>query len=413
MLQDVRLTSSSSSRWWTVVAGAVGCALGAGVLVIYTFGVLASAMAAEFGWSRTVYANSLTCFLVLSGLGSLLLGPLIDRFGVRRPAAVLVSIFGMSIASLAWAAASPWAVYLIFGVIGLSGSAATAMPYAVAVRNQFDERRGLALGLINFGSGVGSALAPFCVKGLLGMAGWRGGFVTVGLAALVPVLGLLFLVSESASPRRAPGPDSGDSVWLAQLGRPTFWLIAIPIAGISIATFGALGSMVPFLKDRGLGAASIAAIMSAAGASSWMARPVAGYLLDRVFAPFVAAAMFVFGVCGLLLLSFAGSVATVVTAAILIGFCLGSEGDLLAFLVSRYYGPAVYSRVLGALWVIWAWGGGIGTFVAGATFGAAASYTPALVGFAALLALCTIIVCRLGPYEYPAAARVSRGLSSA
>ena len=183
MLQDAHSSSLSSSPWWTVIAGAVGCALGAGVLIIYTFGVLASAMATEFGWSRTVYANSLTCFLVFSGLGSLLLGPLIDRFGVRRPAAVLVGLFGISITSLAWVAATPWAVYLIFAIIGVSGSAATAMPYAVAVRNQFDERRGLALGLINFGSGVGSALAPFCVKGLLVMAGWRGGFVTVGLAA--------------------------------------------------------------------------------------------------------------------------------------------------------------------------------------------------------------------------------------
>ena len=141
--------SSLSSPWWTVFAGAIACALGAGVLVIYTFGVLASAMAAEFGWSRAVHANSLTCFLIFSGLGGLLLGPLIDRFGVRRPAATLVTIFGVSIASLAWIPAAAWAVYLIFAIIGLSGSAATAMPYAVAVRTQFDERRGLALGLIN------------------------------------------------------------------------------------------------------------------------------------------------------------------------------------------------------------------------------------------------------------------------
>jgi predicted MFS family arabinose efflux permease len=240
------------------------------------------------------------------------------------------------------------------------------------------------------------------VGGLLGVAGWRGGFITVGIAALVPVLGLLFLVREPAGQLRSPGSDSHAEGWLAQMGQPTFWLIAIPIAGISIATFGALGSMVPFLKDRGFSTSSIAAVMSAAGASSWTARPIAGYLLDRVFAPFIAAAMFILGVCGLLLLSFADSTGTIVAAAILIGFCLGSEGDLLAFLVSRYYGPAVYSRVLGAQWVVWAWGGGIGTFVAGVTFRAVASYTPALVGFAALLALCTIIVCRLGPYKYPA-----------
>jgi predicted MFS family arabinose efflux permease len=190
-------------------------------------------------------------------------------------------------------------------------------------------------------------------------------------------------------------------VWLAQLRQPTFWLIAIPIAGISIATFGALGSMVPFLKDRGLGAASVAAIMSAAGASSWIARLVAGYALDRFFAPFVTAGAFIFAVLGLVLLATTNSIVGIVTAAILIGFTLGSEGDLVTFLASRYYGPAIYSRVLGAFWVIWAWGGGIGTFVSGMSYKATASYTPALIGFAALLALCTIIICQLGPYEYP------------
>jgi predicted MFS family arabinose efflux permease len=406
-------TVTSPGRWWTVVAGGIGCALGAGVLVIYTFGVLASAMAAGFGWPRTVYANSLTVFLVFSGLGSLLLGPLIDRFGVRLPAATFVALFGASVASLALVPANPWAVYLIFAVIGVAGSAATAMPYAVAVRNLFDARRGLALGLVNFGSGIGSALAPYCASALLNTFGWRGGFATVGVAGLIPVLGLLLLVRDPVRARTRQTTGSKGKLWLAQLRRPTFWLIATPLAGISIATFGALGSMVPLLKDRGLGAASVAAIMSAAGASSWLARPVVGYALDRLFAPFVTAGTFVFAVVGLGLLAVTNSTAGITTAAILIGFALGSEGDLVTFLVSRYYGAAVYSRVLGALWVIWAWGGGIGAFVAGASYRLAASYTPALIGFAALLTVCTIIICLLGPYEYPAAGKAPRELSSA
>jgi predicted MFS family arabinose efflux permease len=141
--------------------------------------------------------------------------------------------------------------------------------------------------------------------------------------------------------------------------------------------------------------------MSGAGTSSWLARPIVGYALDRFFAPFVTAATFIFAIVGLLLLTVTGSTGGIIAAAILIGFALGSEGDLVTFLVSRYYGPAVYSRVLSALWVTWAWGGGVGTFIAGASYRALASYTPALLCFAVLLGLCTIIVCRLGPYEYP------------
>jgi MFS family permease len=163
-----------------------------------------------------------------------------------------------------------------------------------------------------------------------------------------------------------------------------------------------LGSMVPLLKDRGVGATLIAGVMSGAGASSWLARPVVGYALDRFFAPFVTAATFLFAIFGLLLLMLTDSTGGIVAAAILVGFTLGSEGDLVTFLVSRYYGPAIYSRILSALWVTWAWGGGIGTFIAGASYRALGSYTPALGCFAVLLCLCTIIVCQLGPYEYPA-----------
>ena len=393
--------SSSLSRWWTVLAGAVGCAVGAGVLVIYTFGMFASAMATEFGWSRSVYANSLTIFLIASGTGSLVLGPLIDRFGVRRPCAALVTVFGLSVASLAFIPASPSLLYVIFGVIGLSGSAATAMPYAVAIRSLFDRDRGMALGLVNLGSGLGSAVAPFCASVVAGTVGWRGGFLGVGLAGLAPVFGLLFLLREPDRALHGEWTWSPGGSWLAQVSRPTFWLIAIPIAGISIATFGVLGTMVPLLRDRGIGAASIALIMSCTGVSSWVARPIVGYTLDRFFGPFVTATTFASAIFGLLLLVATDGVAGVVAAAILIGFALGSEGDLVTFLVSRYYGQAVYSRVLGAIWVTWAWGGGIGTFAAGASYRAFGSYTPALIVFAVLLSICSIVVCRLGPYEYP------------
>lgn len=403
-MQDTSNRNASLSRWWTVVAGALGAGAGAGILVIYTFGVFASSMAAELGWSRSVYANSLTIFLICSGTGSLLLGPLIDRFGVRLPSAVLVTIFGLSVASIALIPPNASILYTIFAIIGLSGSAATAMPYAVSIRSLFDHDRGLALGLVNFGSGIGSAIAPYCANLLEGSFGWRGGFLGVGIAGLVPVLGLLLFVRDPERMSQEHGSKSNGR-WLSELTRTKFWLIAIPIAGISIATFGVLGTMVPLLHDRNIGAGSIALIMSCAGISSWVARPIVGYSLDKFFAPLVAAASFAFAVAGLVLLVMTDHVIATFGAAILIGLALGSEGDLVTFLVSRYYAPNIYSRILGAAWVTWAWGGGIGTFLAGTSYKMFGSYAPALTTFAVLLALAIIVVCRLGPYDYPPAGK--------
>lgn len=39
------------NRWWTVVAGALGCCVGAGIAVIYAFPIFAVGVDAEFGWN--------------------------------------------------------------------------------------------------------------------------------------------------------------------------------------------------------------------------------------------------------------------------------------------------------------------------------------------------------------------------
>jgi len=130
--------------------------------------------------------------------------------------------FGLSVASLSFVPANPSIVYALFAVIGLSGSAATAMPYAVAVRwivrrssrdrsgtRQFWKRHGLG------------HRALLCGR-LLSSSGWRGGFLSVGLAALVPVLGLLVLVRDPAHSPGARRLHFGQGVWVAQLSAAAF-----------------------------------------------------------------------------------------------------------------------------------------------------------------------------------------------
>jgi len=72
-----------------------------------------------------------------------------------------------------------------------------------------------------------------------------------------------------------------------------------------------------------------ALIMSSVGLSTWVARPLAGYALDRFFAPFVSAVTFASAVAGLLLVVLTHSMAGTLIAGVLIGFALGSEGDLV------------------------------------------------------------------------------------
>ncbi len=382
----------------------MGTAVGAGIFMVYAFGILGKALTAEYQWDRSVVQFCLTSFLVATGFGTVLLGNLMSRWGVRKPAMASIALFATAIAALAILPASTLLFYGVFAVIGVSSAAATAMPYAVSVAGWFDRNRGLALGLLNTGAGVGAALAPQYADFLVTNYGWRVGFLGVAfVAGLVPLVGLGFLVREPPVTRTPVQPQPALTARHAYLRSRHFWLIALAILGVSIAMFGVMGSMVPMLTDRGVSGATVAAVLSIAGASSWLGRIAVGFAMDKIFAPYVATFSFALALAGVGLVAFTQAPPPLMLGAALIGFTFGAEGDLVTFLASRYFGMEIYSKVLGALWVMWAWGGGIGTYLVGVSFSATQSYGIALTVFGIVLIAASIAVLMLGPYVVPPA----------
>lgn len=392
------------NRWWTVVAGFLGSALGAGTIMVYSYGILSVGIAAEFGWSREVLTANMTAFLVGSGLGTAALGWLIARYGIRGPSIVFTSIFGALFASVAWLPPEPWLFQCAFLILGIGGAACTAMPYAVAISGFFNTRRGLALGIVVAGSGLGSTLFPLVAQSVTTAWGWRAGFISIGLVCvIVPALGLAFLVRTPVGSTQSRGSTAARDHRrpIAELifRNRDFWLIAIPILAVSVATFGAMATLVPFLRDAQISPVTVASVLASAGLCSWFGRLLIGYLLDHTFAPRLTAVIFVLAAAGLALLVTTKAIAPAYAGAALIGMAMGSEADLLAFLVSRYFRLVEFSRAIGAMWVVWAWGGSVGTFLAAQCYSLTQSYTTAYIGFIALLLVGASVILRLGPYH--------------
>ena len=396
------MLNRSINPWWTVVAGFLGSAVGAGTIMVYAYGILSAAMGEEFGWRRDTLSLNMTAFLVGSGLGTVFLGWLIAKLGIRRPAVVMAALFGLLFAAVPLLPPQPSFFPPLFLIIGLCGAACSALPYAVAISGFFDERRGLALGIVVAGSGAGSTFGPALAHHLVNEHGWRAGFGTIGLlATLISVAGLVFLVRTPAAASEATASRTTELTPISDLlvRNPKFWLIAFPILGVSVATFGGMASLVPYFRDRGIHPATIAAALSVAGFTSWGCRVAVGYALDKVFAPIICAITFTGAAAGLLLLVYIPAQAFV--GAALVAMALGAEADLLSFLVSRYFRLIDYSRVLGVLWVVWAWGGGVGTWFANRCYDQLGSYGPAFLAFAGLLMIGTAAVLHLGPYSIP------------
>jgi MFS family permease len=396
------------NRWWTVVGGAIACAVSIGVMG-NSFGIFTKAIATEFGWDRSTATLGLTIQHIFSGLSFVPLGGILLRWDVRRPTAILVAICVVCIFCIGLVPNSPLLFYALFAALGASSAAATAMPYSVAIVKWFDEYRGVALGIMVTGTGIGASLIPLCTNYLLSNYGWRVGFMalaaTMFLGTFIP---LAFMVRTPSRSQEIDVPAAGDVLepppsYVEIFTRlPRFWLVGGPIFLLSVAVAGILVNIVPIMTDAGYSRSEAVGMLSIAGVASIASRAVVGYCLDRILAPYVATGVLLAAATGLLIILFGPVWLPVAyTASLCLGFSLGAEADVITFMVSRYFRPAIYSKVVGTVFLFFAWGNAVGISLASYAHDYLGSYRAAIEVFLGLAFLSVIIVLRLGEYPYP------------
>jgi cyanate permease len=185
-------------------------------------------------------------------------------------------------------------------------------------------------------------------------------------------------------------------------------MLAISFFIVSVTTGGVVSHLVPLLTDRGVSLRNATDMVSIAGLALIGGRLLAGYLLDRIHAPLVAAAFFTAPMIGITALVSTSRPNVAGLGAVLIGIGLGAEVDLIAFLLSRYLGMRSFGEIYGFFFGIFMLGSGLGPLAMGAWFDKAGSYTLMLVGFATALVLSIVVVLRLGAYRYPARHRLEQ-----
>jgi predicted MFS family arabinose efflux permease len=73
-----------ASRWWFVFASAGGLLVGAGSILVFSFGVFRKPVTEDLGISRRDVSIALGSAARLAALGCPAVGWLIDRWGTRR-----------------------------------------------------------------------------------------------------------------------------------------------------------------------------------------------------------------------------------------------------------------------------------------------------------------------------------------
>jgi MFS family permease len=398
------LTAVEFRRGWPVlVAAALGTACGASPIPFNSAGPFIKPLAEEFGWGRGDIQLALFWFTMAVVLTVPFIGALADRIGVRKVAIGTLALFGITYAALAFTPASLFVFYLLWVLMGALGGGSTPVTWTRAVNAWFVHNRGLALALTLMGTGVTAAFLPTFATWLIEQYGWRQAFIGIALlplAVALPVAYLLFREpgEQDAQARVAPVSRSGVSVGQA-LRDYRFYVIAGSILCVAIGVGGSVTNFQPLLMDRGFTPQDAARIAGVIGISVIAGRLLAGFLIDRYWAPLVTLPMLALPALSCFLLAQAEVPAqAAIVSAMLIGLAAGAETDLVAFLTARYFGLANYGRLYGLQYSVFGFASGISPFMFGKVFDVTGSYRPILYVAAGLFVLGAAALLTLGRY---------------
>jgi predicted MFS family arabinose efflux permease len=391
--------------WPVVLSSMLGIGLGLSPLPFYTTGVFAPFLGKAFGWTLSQVMAGITVTTATVLFAGPAAGFLAVRYGARPVALTSLVLFALTFMSFSLSNGSLPLFYATWAVAALLGAGTLPMTWTVAVNQRFERRKGLALGISLMGTGLFGFFSKPLLAWMAADFGWRGAYVGLGLLPLLiafPAALFLFFEKPGArSAKGAPGPASEGLTFGQTTRQWRFWLIAVILVPVSFALAGPIPNMENILKTAGFKAANIVQLTSLIGLSALSGRLVGGWLLDRLWAPLVALVILASpGVSCFLLSQPSVSQGGAALSIVLIGFAVGVEYDLMAFLVARYFGMRSYTAIYGVLYVFFSVGAGVGPLLFGWSFERTGSYHVILeVAFAVLVA-CGLLLLTLGRYRY-------------
>ena len=194
-----------------VIVGVSFITLGLAYGVWYSFSVFFVAILKEFGWSRSLAAGAFSLFTIVHGTTGPFVGGMVDRFGVRRVILVGSLLLGVGLA-LCSLTRTWWHYYLFFGLITAAGVGTTGwVPNTTLIQHWFKANRGLAIGIISSGIGIGILVCVPSFQHLIDGVGWRMAYLIMAccIPLVVGTMAFVFLrrSPETTSPRDTAIPE--------------------------------------------------------------------------------------------------------------------------------------------------------------------------------------------------------------
>ena len=383
-------------RGWKVL---LACFLGIGVslvsLVYYSGGIWVKPWQEAFGWTRAEIGLGQGLSTLAIVLGAPFAGWLIDRFGLKKVATISLMCYGGCLFLISKMNGSLTIFYGLSILLAFLALPSTPLGFTRVVNAWFEKNRGLALGISLTSTGFGAFLIPKYLTPYVDSYGWQSGYFLLFVIVMIALPFIYYLLKNEPNSKNDNLTKnnvirSGLSLNSA-IRTLLFWKIGLVFFSISMAVIGLIPSFIPLLQDAGLNAAAAGSYAAILGLSVMIGRLLTGFLIDRYFAPYVTAIVFLFVSSGCLALGI-GGIQFALWGAIALGFAIGAEVDLIGYFTVKYFGLKNYGSIYGVQYSIFSLGGIISSVSAGHIWDTTGNYNLALKISAGLIVFAVLIV---------------------
>lgn len=382
----------------------------------YSFGVFLKPLRQDFGWTSAATSGAFSFYVLSYCSLSILSGWAVDRFGPQITTGLgglfmgLGFLFSSQVNVL-------WHIYMTYGLLIGAGMSTVYSPILTTITRWFTKRRGLALGIVTSGIGVGILVIPLLASYLISTHGWRISYLVIGPIIGGIIIAAAFFLKKDLSQRGKPSEERMDSDRLDKgnsgregirrderisdmvglsigeaAGTKTFWLLSLMNLMLGFTQLMIMVHLVPYVQEGFKLSPIIAAtLLSSIGAVSIAGRLIMGAASDYIGRKRALAIST--SIQGVMIIGFIASpsVWMLYLFAAIYGFGYGGNTPQFPALTGELFGLRRMGTILGTQTIFYGIGGALGPFLAGHIFDATGSYINAFALAAMAIFLTTTI----------------------
>lgn len=378
--------------------------------IMYSYGIFFKHLVADFGWSRAATSGVHSLFMLTHGGFAIVMGWLVDRFG---PAKVMLScgfIAGLGLV-LTSRITALWQLYVTYGlIVGLGISAGFTTVTATTAR-WFIKHRGLALGIVASGTGLGILILAPVAERLIAAFGWSMAYFILGVATWVVTIPSALLLRRDPEAKGLQPYGMEESISTLDINQETrreharletgitmeaaaryksLWMLFSVFFLFNFCLQMVMIHLVNYATDLGIASLIAATFISIIGVGSFLGRLIMGTASDRIGSHNALLICCTILMITLVFLIFTKELWMFYFFAIVFGFAYGGEVPQMPVLVGHFFGLRAVAALVGVVVFGATIGGAIGAWVGGQIFDVTQSYQLAFT-IAAIAGLTAVI----------------------